>query len=163
MTLSLSLKIIVASCLTFGIATLFAIQLLSLTAYNQIQQHQPPASPLSDSPFFYNSIGYTPTVSTTTPLLTGAADNSPPPTTARAYQKFTVVVGHATTQKDVRIVVDQLNQAGLPTVVTPTTTDSGKQLLRISMGQFSSHQEARQAINILQQRTAYEGSVIPLK
>ena len=161
MTLSLSLKLIVASCLTFGIAALFAIQLLSLTAYNQIQQHQPPPSPLSNSPFFYNSIGYTP--ATTIPLLAGAADRSPPPTTARAYQKFTVVVGHATTQKDVRIVVDQLNQAGLPTVVTPTTTDSGQQLLRITMGQFSSHQEARQAINTLQQRTAYEGSVIPLK
>ena len=161
MTLSLSLKLIVASCLTFGIAALFAIQLLSLTAFNQIQEHQLPDSPLPDSPFFYNSIGYTPTT-TTTSLLSPAQHSSPPPSPT-SHQKFTVVVGHATTQKDIRIIVDQLNQAGLPTVVTPTTTGSGKQLHRISMGQFSSQQEAHQAINTLQQRTAYEGSVIPVK
>lgn len=166
MSFKLVLKLAAVSCLGFGIALLFAGWLLSLRVYNQL--NQPPAAVTRpETPFFYNSIGYTPATTpnfTIMPLLSNLREslNLPIQDSEPAPQSFTVIVGHARTQKDADIVLDELNQAGFPTTITPLATPAGKQLLRITMGQFSSAAEAEQALITLKHRTSYQGRVTSL-
>lgn len=164
MSFKLVLKLAAVSCFGFGIALLFAGWLLSLRLYNQLQQPTPTTA-VPPPPFFYTSIGYTPATTqgfTIMPRLSNIRESLATPAPEPTPQGFTVVVGHASTQKDADIVLDELNQAGFPATITPAAGPSGGQLLRITMGQFSSTAEAKQALNTLKHRTSYQGRIVPL-
>lgn len=167
MNIILALRIMVAGGLAFGIAALFAIKLLSLKVYDQTQKPPPSLAQLPISSFYYNQIGHTPNTIRTSaiPLLSNLAQSlqNTSDDSSDTQKRYTVVVGHTKTQKAAHKVMDELNQAGLPTSTSPITTSTGTQMIRITMGQFRSQKEAEQASDVLHQRTSYEGKVVAIE
>ena len=77
-------------------------------------------------------------------------------------QKYTVSVGYVRNQKDLTNIIDELNSKGLPAASTLINDFEHDQIHRIDMGLYLTKKEAKQALDILSNRTSYKGMIVTL-
>ena len=156
------IKLFCAGALTFAIAILLGIQLLSMRIYHDIDP-DPSTASRQPSAFYYDKIGASPSTRSPShiiPIISSLGQFFNQESFDKTQQKFTVLVGHTKTVATADSVIDELNLSGLPAYKAPVTLKSGDKVFRVSMGLFVSKKEAKEAMKVLAQRTSYEGQVV---
>lgn len=97
--------------------------------------------------FFYNSIGATPAFSTHKEL--SFTEN----------EKYTIEVGYTKTRRGAEKIIDKLNLYGFPVFMTPVQLKNSKVAYKIRMGLFVTKDKAKDAGNLLAERTKYKGKI----
>lgn len=156
------IKLFCAGALTFAIAILLGIQLLSMRIYHEAAL-APSTAFRQPSAFYYDKIGASPSTrapSHIIPIISSLGQFFNQESADQTKHKFTVLVGHTKTVKTADSVIDELNLSGLPAYKAPFTLESGEKVFRVSMGLFVSKEEAKEAMKVLAKRTSYEGQVV---
>ena len=157
------LKWLAAGSLMSLVAGVFAVQLVSWKVKRGLAIYTPD-EPESTELFFYDTIGSSPLMLSSLTRSAGLSEtgmsSSLQPQANPSPLQFTVEVGYTRTQEGAGKVIDQLNVSGLPAFFAPVLRGS-KRDYRISMGVYTSEQEAQEALTTLQHRTRYKGKVVP--
>lgn len=162
------IKLSVAAFLLAVVAGVFSWQLISLRVQKHLLSYEHASQDSEDSSFFYNTVGFSPTKKSSAALPMPVAltvqkevQQQQDSASASASSRYTIQIKDAATSGEAQRMMDVLNQAGLPAFVRPSPT-KGKEAYSITMGLFSTQQQASDALTTLKERTPYVGKIITI-